>query len=356
MRTEKAPVRSRYEVCVQLDAATSVQEVSKLFEALRRLERAGFVRGSIRSRTGSHAHPRVVPLTVRANDLGQRHIAIDLSDQRDLIDRTILDTVDTYFKRSFCPHSLSSLPADQRAKVEPFGLNNPAISVGAALRLLWSRLGTGRSLRGIAADFRQLLALPAPRQFECPPDEVAEEIVLFQTRVWPERDSLTIAINDERAALVRTLRQAFGQRFIGGLLPTPFARAQYADLITPFPYSMRYYPQLVRRALVAIYSRGLHESVAFKMSEYLGASRCIVGHAPTTILPEPLVAGRNYLPFADPEECVAQCQRLLAHKDEAIAMRKANWAYYQSNAEPAAQMLRVLRCAFEPTARPLVLS
>jgi hypothetical protein len=346
MRTEKAPVRSRYQVRLQLDAATSVQEVSKVFEAIHRLERTGHVLGSIRSRTGSHSHPRVVPLTISADDLGERHIAIDLSDQRDLVDGTVLETVDTYFKRSFCPHSLSSFPAKLRAKVTPFGLNNPAIGVGAALRLLRARFATGRSLRGIAADFRQLLALPSPRQFECPPDEPAEEVVLFQTRVWPESDPETVAINEERAALVRTLRQAFGHRFIGGLLPTPFARTNYSDLITPFPYSMRDYPRLVRRALIAIYSRGLHDSLAFKMSEYLGASRCIVGHAPTTILPDPLVAGRNYLPFADPEECVAQCERLLVRTDEATTIRKANWAYYQANVEPAAQMLRVLHCAF----------
>src|SRR5207237_651906 len=115
----------------------------------------------------------------------RRVIAIDLADQKDLVHLPDLERADVYFKRSFCPSALSSLRSELRNKIEPFGLNSPAVSLGTALRILRARTQTGRSVREIVVDARQLLALPSPRAFECRPDIPAEPLVLFQTRLWP---------------------------------------------------------------------------------------------------------------------------------------------------------------------------
>ena len=110
---------------------------------------------------------------------------------------------------------------------------------------------------------------------------------------------------------------------------------------------MRAYPRLLRRPLIAVYSRGMRNSLAFKMSEYLAASRCIVGHAPRSELPQALEPGTHFLPFETPEECVAQCEHLLSQPAEASAMRHANWSYYQAHVEPAAHLQDVLSRAFQ---------
>jgi hypothetical protein len=83
------------------------------------------------------------------------------------------------------------------------------------------------------------------------------------------------------------------------------------------------------------------------MSEYLAASRCIVGHVPASELPEPLVANEHYLPFRTAEECISQCEQLLSDVTSAAAMRMANERYYRANVEPAAHLRSILGRAFQ---------
>jgi hypothetical protein len=227
-------------------------------------------------------------------------------------------------------------------------LNNPAIRARTALRIIRARLRTGQGAGQLAVDARQLFALPSPSAFEHLPSEPAEALILFQTRLWEPNatDSDAEQINEERVELVRMLRSAFGVRFVGGVIPTPFARANYRDVITSLPFRMRAYPALLKRPLIAVYSRGLMDSLAFKMSEYLAASRCIVGHVPRSILPEPLVAGRNFLPFETADQCITQCESLFTNLAAAADMRHANWNYYRSQVEPSAHLLSVLKRAF----------
>jgi hypothetical protein len=217
------------------------------------------------------------------------------------------------------------------------------------LRVLHARARTGRSLAELATDTRQLLALPDPAAFESSPEEPAEPLILFQTRLWPESSPEFAAITEERAALLRTLKSAFGFRFVGGAIPDAYARKNYPELLSPHPARMRSWPALVRRCLVTVYSLGLHDSLAFKMSEYLAASRCIVGQPTDLTLPQPLVAGTHFLPFASPGECVAQCDRLLSEPGTALQMRRSNWEYYRAQVQPAAQMQSIIDRSLSPS-------
>ena len=337
----------RFDVTARIGPATSVQEVSKVFEGLCRLERLGSIRLKLEAERMTSDFPRLVQLAARRG-ADERSIAIDLADQRSLFDPAALERADVYFKRSFSPEVVDALPPWLRAKVEPFGLNQPVISQSATASVLAARVRTGRSWRGLLADTRQLLALPSPAAFECPPDIPAEPLVLFQARVWEplDGDPLTIAINHERVALVRALRHRLGGRFLGGIVPSAFARRFCPDAITALPVAMRAYPQVVKRALIGISTRGLHHSIPFKLSEYLAAGRCIVAHEPGGLLPKPLVAGRHYLPFTNPEDCATRCEELLGDPSRALEMRVSNWDHWRSEAEPAAHLLKILERAF----------
>jgi hypothetical protein len=335
-----ATLGPKYEVTAVLTSSTSVQEFSKVFEGLSGLQRSRKIRLRIVP-SSAQSVPRVLRLEVSNRDGARRTVAIDIADDVEVLDPGLLGTADVYFKRSLSPALAPS-------KVQPFGLNNPAIRPSTALAMVGARLRTGRNLRELAADARQLFALPSPRAFEHSPEEAVEPLVLFQTRLWEPSaaDPEPRAINDERATLIRALRSSFGARFLGGAIPTPFVRTNYPDVATSLPFSMRAYPALLKRPLVAVYSRGLLDSLAFKMSEYLAASRCIVGHAPSSVLPQPLVPGHNYLPFETPDQCVVRCEELLSRPAMAAEMRRSNWDYYQAQVEPRAHLLSVLDQAF----------
>jgi hypothetical protein len=190
--------------------------------------------------------------------------------------------------------------------------------------------------------------IPRARHFEHPPDAMTERIV-FQSRVWPPeetpREPRVAALNEERAALVRALRRHFGARFIGGLIPTPYARQHFPDCVSVLPGDQWSYLALIRSAQIGILTDGVHRSIPFKCAEYLAASRCIVGRQPAFELPVPLVPETHWLPFAAVEECVAACDRLLSNHELAREMQRANQRYYQAYVRPASLVAATLDAA-----------
>jgi hypothetical protein len=272
-------------------------------------------------------------------------IAIDLRDGEG-VSRPILDYVDRYLKRAFFPPELDLLPADLADKIGPYGLNFGMRTPRSTRRLLaaigWSLARRGRA--GVSK-LRQFLWTPGPAAFEQGPDTPVEAKVAFQTRLWTSGDvppDEVEPLNTGRVAMVRALKRAFGDRFVGGLMATPLALAQYPDDVTP--HSSKYVDYLAqkKRCLISVYTRGVEHSLAFKLGETLAASQCLVSVPLRYSLPSPLVAGTHYLPFETPDECVAACEALLTSPERARAMRYANREYYASEVAPAAHVGKII--------------
>ena len=168
---------------------------------------------------------------------GCGRMAVDLRDGEG-VSGPILDRVDRYFKRAFFPPELERLPPNLSAKMQPFGLNFGLRTTRSTVRLLRA-IGATLALRGRAGvhKLRQLLWTPGPEAFEQEPDVPVEPAVAFQTRLWTAEEvpaDEVEPLNSGRVAMVRALKTAFGDRFVGGLMPTPLARSRYPDDITPY--------------------------------------------------------------------------------------------------------------------------
>jgi hypothetical protein len=107
------------------------------------------------------------------------------------------------------------------------------------------------------------------------------------------------------------------------------------------------YLKQVTSATIGVYVRGLHNSIAIKMAEYLAAGLCIVSEPIQYEVAVPLVAGVNYLEFRSHEECATQCEWLLSHPVEAERMRTANLNYYAKWVDPKAHVYELLSRSFE---------
>jgi hypothetical protein len=180
-----------------------------------------------------------------------------------------------------------------------------------------------------------------------------EPVVLLQTRVWPPEPTgeRFDEVNDERITLLRHLRKAFGDRFWGGLVPSEFAQRHYPELVVTKSYRHSAYIKFARRALVGVYCRGLHDSLAGKMGDYLAGSKCIVASPLRTELPIPLERGTHFLEFKNAGDLVAHCEWLLSHPREAQRMRDANAVYYHRWVQPENHLRACLALALshEPT-------
>ncbi len=202
------------------------------------------------------------------------HIAFDLSDHSDLWIKEGLEHCDLYFKRSYYRPHVDALSSPQRAKVISFGLNYSCAtrSIKKTVGRVWMAETTRQLFRSprrtfgranrLAGFLRQFLVQPDYRLFEQSPETPVESLILFQTRVWePEESSEDLEkVNEERAALVRALRKAFGARFRGGLVPTPFAQQRYPDVLLKEAFRRTEFIRMTKQNLIGVYTRGLHHS------------------------------------------------------------------------------------------------
>jgi len=141
---------------------------------------------------------------------------------------------------------------------------------------------------------------------------------------------------------VRALRRALGPRFSGGLVPTPLARERWPEWVSDAPTRRRAHMRWMQGAVVAVYTRGLHHSTAFKLPEYLAASRCIVAEPVRNALPRPLVPGEQLLEFSTPAECVARCVAVLDSAELQARLRRAAWEYWTAEGRPEERVERCL--------------
>jgi hypothetical protein len=277
-------------------------------------------------------------LSLQVETCGLR-IGIELSDHSDVFDEELLARSDLYFKRSYYEPDLARIATGLRSKIMPLGLNYACRSHIVLLRTL----GFFKIRPVSHHELYRTLVMPHYSVYEYAPDAPCEASILFQARLWSPADAPGDAdVNQKRVELLRALRRAFGRRVVGGLVPSPLACEQYPDLLTTFPCRQPAYIRAAKKPLIGIYFRGLFHSVAFKLPEYLAASKCIVSESIRNRLPEPLVHGKHLLNFTSHDECLAHCDRLLSSPLLARQLRESAWEYYVQEVAPAAHMRNVI--------------
>jgi hypothetical protein len=343
-----------YRVSAALLPLLESAAVYYLYTALLELEQSGEIELSWDARSQVETHTIVTE--VECVDDGTRlRITFDIHDRGYLFCPRELLASDIYFKRSHSPPDIAKLEPEAQAKILPFGPIFGPGNRGGVLSLLagWFRY-TARRPKRAKDTLRQLsdyLRLPRTRDFERPPDGDLPPRVILQTRLWTE-DEVTAPpyapeINEDRVGVVRALRKCLGERFIGGALPTPFAKKNYPDVVCEWDTRRAAYLKTMRDCRIGIYTKGLHYATAWKLGEYAAASLCVVASGFRYTFAEPFTDPRNYLAYESSEECLAHCVRLLENNDEAREMSRANWDYYLQHIQPAKQMRGWLAQAFQ---------
>ena len=139
-------------------------------------------------------------------------------------------------------------------------------------------------------------------------------------------------INRVRAECIRRLRDAFGDRFYGGVTPSPFAARDYADVVLDAPALSRKnaYLAFMKQFDIHIATMGLHGSTGWKFAEYLAASKAVVSETLRYESAGGLCEGTHYLAFDDADACVRQVEKLL-DADVRGAMMRANHTYAEQH-------------------------
>jgi hypothetical protein len=290
-------------------------------------------------RDAAHAH-----LTVLVND-GLR-VHYDTHDSWEIHEEWAEQST-VYFKRSY---DTEKIPPRFRAKVFPLGLNYE-LYAGSWDRFEWSRaLRLNPWVRRLKWLARRAAAVagapwayrPVSRAMYAVPDRAREPRVLFMTQTWdpaefpdmtPDKVEERVRMNEARAECIDRLRREFGDRFLGGFKHTPHALAQNKQHLIPdgalsgkgnFIKILRSYP-------ICVTTTGLHNSIGWKLAEYVAFSRAIVTERLHYQVPGDFAAGKNYLEFVGPEECVRAVSLLMSDAKLRGRMMDANFAYYASH-------------------------
>lgn len=289
--------------------------------------------------TAESSNPFPGSALIRA-EYRRKTIFYDLWDgyQRPNEMRLALDQADFYFKRSFSRAQNQLLFPGDCDKMYPLGFNYHVTFPGTPFsEPVWK------------AGIKQLLGRVPNRYFT--PDKFEGTAVpvtgsgriLFLTRLWdPEEPGLSPqlklereTLNTTRIAMLRSLKQNCGSRFVGGLNDAPISRKLAPDLIVPDSMTNRkQYLRLLQESDICIATTGLHGSIGWKTGEYVAAAKAIVSEPLLYEVPGSFRDGTHYLTFSTPEECLTQVRRLLADPAKVLAMKRANEAYYRQYLRP----------------------
>ncbi len=277
-----------------------------------------------------------------------KRIAYDLWDgyQNPNMMRLAAENCDFYFKRSYAENRNEACFGEYRDRVYPLGFNyHVTVRNNPINEPLWKQLL--KPLFGRAPDIYF-----TPEVFEGKADRKNGEPVkiLFLTRLWEDDPQLPEEVNTERRQInqsrihmIRTLKERYGDAFLGGLNDLPIARDLAPDLIVPAKFTERkHYVKLLHESDICIGTIGLHESIGWKTGEYVAAAKAIVNERFHYDVTGDFAEGKNYLPFATAQDCIDAVQQLVDSPEKLYEMKKANEDYYRQYLKPEALIRNTL--------------
>ncbi|HYH15821.1 MAG TPA: hypothetical protein VD794_11400 [Flavisolibacter sp.] len=258
--------------------------------------------------------------------------------------------VDFYFKRSFHQQLYQYKPAN--CHIFPLGLNynvypdynmlayNPTLKDKLKYVLKTNRLFNRVSSKNFFY----------AKDFEHHPTNHSVDRILFITRAWDPQEARWEGarphremVNQMRAECIRLCRKEFGDRFTGGLSTDAYSTKHFADLIIPNEYTGKSrFLQAVKEHSICIATTGLHDSIGWKLGEYVAASRAIVSEPLHYEVPGNFKKDQNYLAFETPAQLIEQIQKLLDNKELILQMMQNNHQYYTDYVKPDKLVLNTL--------------
>ena len=249
-----------------------------------------------------------------------------------------LDWCDFCFRRSFDEKRNAHFFGEDAKKIHPLGFNYHLTCKDDPIHEVWWK-ALVKPFLGRMPDkyftYEKFEGKPMPLTDEPPK-------ILFLTRLWAEEPDLPEEVNAERRqinqdriAFIRTLKERYGDAFLGGLQNMPIARELAPDLIAPKKYTeRRHYLRLLHSSDICIGTIGLFESIGWKTAEYVAAAKAIVNERLHYTVPGDFREGVNYLSFETTQECLDAVEALVQSPEKRLAMQQANASYYAAWMKP----------------------
>lgn len=296
--------------------------------------------------------------------------AADLYDFANEFSLVAVQKCDYYFKRNYETVLITNLNSSYREKVIPLGLT---FRVRPDRKLVTSKFKWGVILSNFILNikfdsvfFKRLKKAytinsnhlkktkenRSIRRFEEYTNNFLGNTILFQTRCFlHENDKDVLQIHQQRYNTIKVLRKHFPGKFMGGFVPSKIANEKYSDALTNVPTAPEQYLDAMKKARIVIYTRGLANSPAWKMSEYLSQGKVIIAEPLTAELPVTLEEGKEVLFFKNNLELIEKINKVMNDKELAEKLSKNARAYFEAHIHPVQNTRRIIEFMLD---KPLV--
>lgn len=307
------------------------------------------------------SHPKTSFCTMIDDSTGQKiTFATDLYDFAEHFSEAALNNCDFYFKRNYEGRFVEPMQVNSMAEIYKLGMTFGTHSeykhggykffiglflVNLKLNLKWDRKLFRRIFKTYKAQKRHWQFINTSRDIDRFEnfEKVIEGGIMFQTRCFRHENNKDVKqIHQQRYHLIKLLRQNFPERFLGGFVPSKVANEKYGDALTNVPTAPEEYLDALKKTKIAIYTRGLANSPAWKMAEYLSQGKVIIAEPLTAELPEPLMDGKEILYFHSDEELIEKIK--LVSENAVLAGRLSDnaRAYFEKHVHPVQNVRRIL--------------
>lgn len=289
------------------------------------------------------------------------NFATDLYDASNSFSKYALENCDYVFKRNFESKYIALLPKEMQQKIYPLGLT---FGCHSKYKKDWNTFYIGfwvtnvilnikidsyffqRLKRGVTFIKSHWKFINTSRfipDFESYKAIDESEKILFQTRCFQAENQEDVAeIHSQRHHIIITLRQKFPTQFIGGFIPSAMALQNYPETISNLSAEPSEYLNEVKKAKIVVYTRGLVNSPAWKMAEYLSQGKVIIAEKLTAELPVPLINGKEVLLFENVKEMVSLIEEALLDDLLCEKLSHNSKAYFDSHVHPKQNVKRII--------------
>ncbi len=287
--------------------------------------------------------------------------ATDLYDHAEHFSEAALTNCDYYFKRNFESSFVTVLNDKYDTKILPLGLSFRVKSeyLRGKTKFKWGMM-LSNLLVNFKIDSRFVTRLKSSykttknhikkaeenrslARFEHFENKATTNTILFQTRCFLHEDDVDVRqIHQQRYHIIKLLRQHFPDTFKGGFVLSKIANQNYGDALTNVPTAPEEYLDAMKTAKIVIYTRGLANSPAWKMAEYLSQGKVIIAEPLTAELPNTLQEGVELLYFNNDEELIEKIKLVLKDDKLAEKLSKNARTYFEKHVHPVANTKRIL--------------
>ena len=332
--------------------------LSQIYDGFEKLARVGIVK--LKVNYGKTCNSPI--LKVKVNN--KINVIYDTLDGFNWINASINNNLeyfkektkaDFYFKRSFSEELFKYAPSN--CEVFPLGFNYYMSTKDSFINknynsslksIIKQKIKQRLDINGFLKSDPSFLTSAS---FENLPIKNTDNKILFLTRIWDPWETgqnynkeLREKISEERIGYIDLCKKEFGKRFTGGLIQTEYSEKIAKNyLINQDITGKENYLKLVKEHNICVATTGLHNSVGWKMGEYIAASRAIVSEPLYYQSPGNFTEDNNYLEFNNKERLLEKIEYLLTNPNKIQNLMDANYSYYNDNLEPASLILNTLQ-------------